>query len=91
MSCCGQNREQAAKSAIQPARVAAFKAQSPGNSALPSTPTVNLQYTGTAPIRVRGPETGYTYEFSTANAEVQVDRRDAEGLIRIGLFSFKPA
>ncbi|HLJ46943.1 MAG TPA: hypothetical protein VKU01_13090 [Bryobacteraceae bacterium] len=76
------------KSAIQPARVAAFKAASAASTVLPSStgPTVRLQYAGTAPIRVRGPETGQTYEFSAANPEVEVDRRDAAGLIRVGLF-----
>ncbi len=85
MSCCGENREKV-KPAIQPARVAAFKAQGASSAPLPSTPIVKLRYTGTSPIRVRGPETGYTYEFSADQPESPVDRRDAEGLIRIGLF-----
>ena len=89
MSCCGENREnERVKSAIQPARVAAFKAASAESTVLPpsSGPTVKLHYAGTAPIRVRGPETGLTYEFSATSSEVAVDRRDAVGLIRVGLF-----
>jgi hypothetical protein len=47
---------------------------------------VKLHYTGGAPVRVRGPQTGRTYEFSGAHPNGAVERRDAEGLMRIGLF-----
>jgi hypothetical protein len=65
--------------------VAAVKASAAAAPA-PSGPTVKLHYTGVAPVRVRGPQTGRTYEFSGAAPDGKVDRRDAEGLIRIGLF-----
>jgi hypothetical protein len=47
---------------------------------------VKLHYTGVAAVRVRGPQTGRHYEFSGAAPDGKVDRRDAEGLMRIGLF-----
>jgi hypothetical protein len=49
-------------------------------------PTVKLHYTGVAPVRVKGPKTGRIYEFSRAHPDGVVDRRDAEGLMRIALF-----
>ncbi len=63
----------------------------PKNVTLPvlaavSGPTVKLHYTGVAPVRVKGPKTGRTYEFSRAHPDGVVDRRDAEGLMRIALF-----
>jgi len=51
-----------------------------------SGPTAKLRYTGVAAIRVKGPQSGRLYVFSGAEPEASVDRRDAEGLMRIGLF-----
>ena len=45
-----------------------------------------LHYTGLAAIRVKGPGTGKTYVFAGAAPDVAVDRRDVEGLMRVGLF-----
>jgi hypothetical protein len=47
---------------------------------------VKLHYTGMASVRVRGPYSGRTYEFSGAHPDGAVDRRDVEGLMRIGIF-----
>jgi len=52
----------------------------------PLAASTKLRYTGVAPIRIRGPQTGRTYVFSRSEPEAAVDRRDVEGLIRIGLF-----
>jgi hypothetical protein len=90
MPCCGQNREKAqAAAAPAPAKtVTAVPAVKTSASAPPpaSGPTAKLHYTGVAAVRVRGPQTGRTYEFSGASPDARVDRRDADGLIRIGLF-----
>jgi hypothetical protein len=48
--------------------------------------SAKLHYTGVAGVRVRGPETGRMYVFSGAHPDAAVDRRDVDGLIRIGLF-----
>jgi hypothetical protein len=45
-----------------------------------------LRYTGMSPVQVRGQQTGRTYSFSRTAPEAEVDRRDLEGLMRIGLF-----
>ena len=45
-----------------------------------------LQYTGVAPIQVKGPYTGRTYVFSRTAPVASVERRDLTGLLRIGLF-----
>jgi hypothetical protein len=101
MSCCGQNREKARSSittpvatqsinrATEPARVAA-KAGVTSLRAAPLQTVINasakLHYTGVAAIQVKGPKTGRTYSFSGNAPDATIDRRDAEGLIRIGLF-----
>jgi hypothetical protein len=51
-----------------------------------SGPTVKLHYTGIALVRVTGPATGRSYQFSKAHPDGAVDRRDADGLMRIALF-----
>jgi hypothetical protein len=92
MPCCGQNREKAQAAATAPAKtvtaVQAVRVAAPNTpaSAAPSGPIVKLHYTGVAAVRVRGPQTGRTYEFSGAHPNGAVERRDVEGLMRIGLF-----
>lgn len=48
---------------------------------------VPIRYLERSPVRVRGPVTGFLYEFSAAAPLVQVDTRDAERLLRTGFFS----
>jgi hypothetical protein len=96
MSCCGQSRARVAAAAptktataVPAAKAALVKPVAPKSiaaAAAPSGPTMKLHYTGVAPVRVRGPQTGRTYVFSGAAPIGAVDRRDAEGLMRIGLF-----
>jgi hypothetical protein len=50
------------------------------------TSGARLQYTGVAPVQVKGPQTGRMYVFSRAAPVASVDRRDINGLLRIGLF-----
>ncbi len=47
---------------------------------------VNLRYLKSSPVRVRGSATGRQYEFSASRPAQTVDRRDAEALLRSGLF-----
>lgn len=75
----------AVKPAQAPAIPIAVKNETP-QIAAGSGPTVKLHYTGVAPVRVKGPKTGRIYEFSAAHPVGTVDRRDAQGLMRISLF-----
>jgi hypothetical protein len=52
---------------------------------LPNSP-VALRYTQRSPIRVRGPVTGRTYDFSSSNPVQAVDSRDATTLMRTRFF-----
>jgi len=47
---------------------------------------VNLRYLKSSAVRVRGSATGKQYEFSPSRPAQGVDRRDAEALLRTGLF-----
>ena len=76
----------AVKQTQAPATPMAAKKETPSPVAALSGPTVKLHYTGVAPVRVKGPKTGRFYEFSAAHPVGVVDRRDAEGLMRIALF-----
>ena len=93
MSCCGQNREKAAVAAQPVARVVPATPVNTRQAAAPATagpastgPTTKLHYSGTARIQVKGPRTGRTYVVSGRAPDVVVDRRDADALMRIGLF-----
>jgi len=48
---------------------------------------VLLRYRERAPVRVRGPVTGNTYEFSTEQPTRSVDARDADALLRTQYFT----
>ncbi len=73
MACCGQNRTEVS---THPA----------GTSNAPINGTL-LRYLETRPILVRGPSTGQHYSFSEAQPTRAVDPRDADALVRTGLFS----
>jgi len=47
---------------------------------------VNLRYLKNSAVSVRGSATGKSYEFSPSRPAQGVDRRDAEALLRTGLF-----
>ncbi|HXJ94645.1 MAG TPA: hypothetical protein VMT20_17495 [Terriglobia bacterium] len=47
---------------------------------------VNLRYLKNSAVQVRGSATGRQYEFSPSRPAQGVDRRDAEALLRTGLF-----
>jgi hypothetical protein len=47
---------------------------------------VRVRYTRQARVRVGGPVSGRSYEFSGADAVQSVDSRDADGLVSTGFF-----
>jgi hypothetical protein len=47
---------------------------------------VTLRFTQRNPVLVRGTATGLQYRFSATEPEQSVDRRDADTLLRSGLF-----
>ena len=75
--------------AVPAAKAAPVRRPTPKSTtaaAVSSGPTAKLHYTGVAAIRVTGSQTGKMYLFSGATPDGAVDRRDVEGLMRIGLF-----
>ena len=70
------------------ARVAAASSRA---AALPlaSSAGMAVRYTEQAPLRVRGPVTGRSYDFTGSRPEQPVDRRDLSGLLSTGLFQVK--
>lgn len=49
-------------------------------------PSVIVRYLDTAPVQVRGPVTGRSYEFSGSRAVQSVDARDASSLLQTSSF-----
>jgi len=47
---------------------------------------VNLRYLQNSAVRLRGSVTGREYDFSASHPAQSVDRRDAAGLLKTGLF-----
>ncbi|HEY7032575.1 MAG TPA: hypothetical protein VH482_14635 [Thermomicrobiales bacterium] len=45
-----------------------------------------LAYRGEGPVVVRGPATGFAYVFSGLGDTLDVDERDAAGLLQLGHF-----
>jgi hypothetical protein len=56
---------------------------------VPSSGSREIEYRERSRVRVRGPATGRTYEFSGADPVQSVDRRDAPALLATRFF--KPA
>ena len=80
MSCCGQRRAMVRET---PAVARAATAPPP---AIPAPGTRWLRYVGAASVIVRGPVTRREYTFAGALAVLRVDVRDADQLLRTGLF-----
>ena len=98
--CCGKNRQQIQRTSgslpPSPANRRPTGRQSMLNiprapqlpvasSPMPNSP-VALRYLQRSPIRVRGPVTGRTYDFSSSNPVQAVDTRDAATLMRTRFF-----
>lgn len=99
MGCCGQHRNGGgvapgwAPPSGQPAAPPS-PAVAPGTGLVwpPSmgrqqAATLRLRYRDRARIAVRGPATGRSYEFSAAQPVQAVEVRDAQSLLRTGLFT----
>ena len=100
MSCCGQHRDalRAPAPTVHPSAVtsppnANAQPVMAGRGSMWSSASValagrgiQLRYRERAPVRVRGPVTGRTYEFSVAQSVQVVDARDADGLLRTRMF-----
>lgn len=87
--CCGKGRAAAAAAPpanlyVAPLPPAPPSADAPQAPAAPTT--VRVRYTQQAGVRVRGPASGRSYEFSVIAAVQSVDSRDAEGLVGTGFF-----
>lgn len=64
----------------------------PPNYVPPATASegVHLQYLEVSPVRVTGPFTGRSYEFSASQRTLTVDARDAQSLLRTRFFRRAP-
>ena len=89
MTCCGQNRatlkkndKAAIPSAAKPVEQATKTALVTGAAA------ASIRYLNIGHILVRGPRTGWQYEFSAANPVQPVDPRDAQSFVATGLFAY---
>jgi len=89
MTCCGQNRatlkkndKAASPSAGKPVERSTKAAIATGAAA------AQIRYLHTGHILVRGPKTGWQYEFSAANPVQPVDLRDAQSFVATGLFAY---
>jgi hypothetical protein len=92
MGCCGQARAAYTPAYEPPPRPAAPADEGPAftdtapqaGAAAPGT--VRLRFTRLAGVRVRGPASGRSYDFSAVAPVQSVDARDADDLLRTGYF-----
>lgn len=80
MSCCGR------RTSSLPVAVPASTRPAPPMPQAANVGTVLLRLRERARVRVRGPVTGRTYEFSAERPVQHVDRRDADVLERTSHF-----
>jgi hypothetical protein len=81
MSCCGKKRE-----AMQLRRTVSV---TPRPASPPTRPRTPLVFHGIGSYLVTGPHSREVYRFSSRQPEQSVDARDAEALLRTGLFQPK--
>jgi hypothetical protein len=88
MGCCGQSRAAYTPpprpAPAPPPDAPGFAEARPEQGAAPGT--VRLRFTRDAGVRVRGPVSGRSYDFSGGAPVHAVDARDADGLLRTGYF-----
>jgi hypothetical protein len=81
MPCCGSRRiELAARFHAAPRALA----ESP--DPIRQEAVVALRYSGSAKLALRGPATGRVYRIGPRMRQLSADARDADALIRTGLF-----
>jgi hypothetical protein len=78
MGCCGKAREAAR------GEYASVTPQTA--TAQPAEQSVTIRYLGRSAIRIRGPRTGHVYVFRPGEPDQLISHRDAEVLLRTGLF-----
>ncbi len=78
MGCCGKAREVV--------RGEYSSVTSRAVTAQPARESVEISYLGRSAIRIRGPRTGRVCTFRPEEPDELIDRRDAEVLLRTGLF-----
>ena len=90
MPCCGQNRATLQTNQTVAARPFPATVPVPAPTTPPpvtkGAPAPRLRYKQSGHVVVRGPKTGWSYEFSTAKPVQPVEARDAQLLIATGLF-----
>ncbi len=88
MACCGQNRATLANSDKAVTRPdARYVAQTTRRTIGAGPAATRIHYLRGGHVLVRGPRTGWQYEFSAASPVQAVDPRDAESLVGTGLFA----
>lgn len=93
MACCGQSRSSFRLESVRVSTpptappTSAAPAQRPPLHTGPASPSVILHYTQDTPVLVRGPVSGREYRFSRSDPNHAVDARDADALVRTGLFA----
>ncbi|HWK89506.1 MAG TPA: hypothetical protein VNP72_05905 [Longimicrobium sp.] len=90
MGCCGQARDAAVAAVAEYPGPAPRPLPAPGPAPGRRDPApehaVRLRFTQSSAMRVRGPATGLTYDFTAAAPVQPVDGRDAEVLMGTGYF-----
>jgi hypothetical protein len=82
MTCCGQNRATLKSSYEAPRPL-----RGPSTHASTSPPAATrVRYLNGGHVLVRGPKTGWQYEFSAGDPVQAVEPRDAESLLATGMF-----
>jgi hypothetical protein len=91
MSCCGQKRLALAqgRAADSPSRTGASPVNTRAyvHGALPHNGDVRLRYLGSTMFSTRSAHTGRAYRCSGTGERISVDRRDADSLLRMRLFT----
>ena len=87
MGCCGQNRA-TLKNSYKAASLLPESplAQAAISAAFTATAATRVRYLNGGHVLVRGPRTGWQYEFSAASPVQAVDSRDAKSFLATGLF-----
>ena len=94
MSCCGQNRSSMNKAVagspvVNRSEQRLLARSVSATPSMPSGPGVSLRTLRSETFVVRGPRTGWRYEFSHSHPVQSVATQDAELLIATGMFKLE--